>query len=226
MPIPVQVILEHKRTHFEEVGDILYIEVRHNAPKLLPKERKELRAFCDFAKSAVFKPTIERLTGAVPGDTLGIEILSSAKGEDPPDILFDAGVFKIGIEVTEFPPDTTALHQAIAEIEGPSSIPHFHETGGSPELIKSHMQTPESLVEPRFSSLNDEVIALCTCAKLVIEAKDATGRSQILLLYGAMFSYPTNEVVAALVANCSLKHLKAVVLVMQSESFVHFCPVG
>lgn len=205
-----------------EFGDVEYLTVSHNASKLLPKEVKELNAFCNFAKSPVFKSTVHRLTGAKLSDEFRIEILSFAKGEDPPDLLLDIGQRRLAIELSEFPPDTATLNKVMAEIRGPAFIPSFHETGGSLQLIREFMRMPQNMTAPRFSSVPKEVEALFLCAQQVIQAKDATGKSELLLLHGAAFSYPTEEVIGSVMASYSPKHLQAVVLVRQNESAVFF----
>jgi hypothetical protein len=203
-------------------GQHEYIDVEHDATGLLPKEQKELTSFCEFARRSEFQSTIRRLLGTEPGSVFQIDVLSSARGEDPPDMILRVGA-GLGIEVTDFPPDQAALAQAMAEVAGPSPLPAFHEGGCSPELIKQFMRKPVSMTEPHFGDLASEVEALCDYAALLLRQKDDTGRSQLLLLNGLMaFDVPNADVIDYLVRTRCFSTIRCVVFITSSAAHVYW----
>jgi hypothetical protein len=200
-----------------------FVDVQHNAKNLLPKENKELAAFCAFARFPNFQSTIARLIGTAPGNILQLEILSSSKGEDPPDMVMTVGKKCLAIEVTDFPPDQAAMLRAITETNGPAPLPAFHEGACSPTLIKQFMTTPVSHVTPHFSDLNTETLALYHYADTTIRNKDAMRKCDLLLLYGPLaFSFPVAEVVDYVTRTATFKSVKAIVFILPNEGQVYW----
>lgn len=207
--------------HLVPSGKLEVVTARHDTSGLLPKEAKELAAFCEFARRPEFHPAIQRLLGARPGNVLQLESLSS--GEDPPDLRLKLGRNALPIEITDFPPDQEAMAQAIAAVKAASPLPAFHEGGCSPELIEKFMLAGESLTKPHFASLDDEAYALAMCADNVLRDKDKTGKSQLLLLYGPLaFGYPADEVLKLLVSGRAFAALRAVVFLTPSRANVYW----
>ncbi len=204
-------------------GSFESVEVKHDAGKLLPKEHKELEAFCAFSRRPEFMDVIARLAGTKPGGVLKLEILSSAKNEDPPDLILTVGKKRLAIEVTDFPPDQEAMQQAMAAHKGAAPLPLFHESGCSPDFIKQFMVAGVSHTEPHTSKLPQEIQALYDYARITIKDKDDKGKSELLLLHGPVaFSYPEAEVVSYVTANTVFKSLKAVVFVRSNEIRVYW----
>lgn len=231
MPIPVTVTVATKTITAESFGadaaqakewmssgSFQSVQVTHDAGELLPKEKKELAAFCLFARHPGFEEVVVRLTGTKPEGVLKLLILSSAKNEDPPDLILAMGHKDLAIEVTDFPPDQEAMQKAMGEHHGAAPLPLFHESGCSPDFIKQFIAKGVSHTEPHAGELPTEIVALYDYARVTIKDKDDRGRSELLLLHGPMaFSYPEADVIAYVTANAVFKSLKGVVFVLQNE---------
>ena len=231
MPIPVTVTVVKKvviaasvgatTAEFKKLvpsGSLESVEVHHNARNLLPKERKELAAFCGFARQRQFSEVIKRLAETMPGEILNLEVLSSARNEDPPDLILTMGPKRIAIEVTDFPPDREAMQKAMAEYPGAAPLPLFHESGCSPHLIKQFMAAGVNYAEPHAGDLSAEILALFNYARTAIGDKDSKGKCELLLLYGpAAFAYPEADVIGFVTAHTMFKSIKAVVFVLSNE---------
>jgi hypothetical protein len=234
MPIPVTVTVTTKTITAKSLGadteqakvwmpsgSFQSVHITHDAGKLLPKEKKELAAFCVFARHPGFEEVVVRLTGTKPDGVLKLAILSSAKNEDPPDLILVLGQKNLAIEVTDFPPDQEAMQKAMIEHHGAAPLPLFHESGCSPDFIKQFMATGVSHTRPHTGELSAEIVALYDYARVTIKDKDDSGKSELLLLHGPVaFSYPEADVIAYVTANTVFKSLKAVVFVLQNESRV------
>ena len=182
------------------------------ANHLPDKQQKELAAVCAFARMKEFPCLIARFAGIELADSFTLEILWD--GDDPPDAILTVAGKSLRIEVTDFPPDQASLMKAMGKIPGPGPIPTFHEGGCNPETILKFMQKPVSLVQPEFSSAEDETRALFYYAEGVVRKKDEARCSDVLLLHGPVaFSFPEEEVIDYIVRERRFVSVRAVVFV-------------
>jgi len=186
------------------------------AHHLPDKQRKELEAVCAFARMREFSEMVLRFTGSELTGDFDVEILWD--GDDPPDAILTVTGKSLGIDVTDYPPDQAALMKAMAKISGPAPLPAFHEGGCNPKTILEFMQKPVSMVEPEFSSADDEAKALFRYAEAAIRKKDEARCSDILLLHGPVaFSFPAEEVIDYIVRSHRFVSLKAVAFLRTND---------
>ena len=200
-------------------GSVELTVVTPAANHLPEKQRKELAAVCAFARMKEFAGIIVRFAGTEPAGGFDLEILWD--GDDPPDAILTVAGKSLRIEVTDYPPDQASLMKAMGKMPGPAPLPAFHEGGCNPETILKFMQKPVSMVEPEFSSADEEAKALFLYAESAVRKKDEARCSDILLLHGPVaFSFPAEEVIDYIVRNRRFVSLREVAFVRANACHV------
>ncbi len=185
-----------------------------------PKKSKELATFTWMIQQPTARDILARFGLDLPER---FEITEHSNPDDPPDFT----ALGCGFEVTEFPPNLSAIRAVYHRAGGRAmTIPAFYRTGRSLPKIREEAQNPQSksnsLVTGGFASVADEATALAKEFLLMLDgakSKDVPGNDILLLDQRgeALTDFSTIPAIQAALAVRRPKHIKLIIMVRQNE---------
>jgi hypothetical protein len=192
--------------------------------------RDELRPPVKSRELATFTWLLQQPSGIGVLNAFGIsvpevfEITQHSNPDDPPDL----SAFGYGFEVTEFPPNQSAIQAVYKERGGKAmAIPAFQRTGRDIARIRAEIgdlaSPTNSLITGGFSSVPAEVLALEREFFGLLhgpESKDVPGND--ILLLDQRYEHFTDFSLAPAIKNATSKmkpvHIKLIIMVRARES--------
>ena len=190
-----------------------------------PKDSKELATFTWMIQHPTARDILAKFGMELPEQ---FEITEHSNPDDPPDFT----TLGCGFEVTEFPPNLSAIRAVYEQAGGRAmTIPAFYRTGRSLQKIREEAQNPQSasnsLVTGGFASVVDEATALAEEFLLLLEgakSKDVPGNDILLLDQRGegLTDFSTVPAIQAALTARKPKHIKLIIMVRQKESIQVF----
>lgn len=185
-----------------------------------PVRSKELAAFTWMLQ----KPGgLEILASAGISVPAHFEITHHTNPDDPPDF----SAFGLGFEVTEFPPNQSAIQAVYMQRGGAAmAIPAFQRTGRDIRKIRAEVADPasptNSLITGGFTSVPAEAAAYATEFLSLLsgpDSKDVPGNDILLLdqRYEHFTDFALLPAIRSATAKVKPRHLKLIVMVRANE---------
>jgi hypothetical protein len=151
------------------------------------------------------------------------EVVLHTNPDDPPDF----SAFGLGFEVTEFPPNQSALNAVHMERKGRGmAVPAFQRTGRDINKIRAEVNNPasatNSLITGGFASVPEEATAYAREFLTILVgpgSKDVPGNDVLLLdqRYSHHTDFALLPAIQAVTSKVRPKHLRLIVMIRANE---------